>query len=130
MEKVYKAYIKFDTEQGENTKSSERWKNYFYKRIGRKCRPIPTRIEQNNDHTRLMHGIQFRSFFKEYRWLRKMIHQIDSKSEWLLLSARFTAKFELVFVLTLENDFSYRFHFKANRKSKGSSKKRYLEFPK
>ena len=30
-------------------------------------------------------------------------HQIDSKNEWLLLSERFTAKFELVFVLTLEN---------------------------
>ena len=33
-------------------------------------------------------------------------HQIDSKNEWLLLSARFTTKFELVFVLTLENTFS------------------------
>ena len=34
-----------------------------------------------------------------------MIHQIDSKNEWLLLSVTFTAKFELVFVLTFENDF-------------------------
>ena len=49
-----------------------------------------------------------------------VIHQIDSKNEWLLLSASFTAKFELVFVLTLENAFS-----KANRKSIRSSKKRY-----
>ena len=32
-----------------------------------------------------------------------MIHQIDSKNEWLLLSASFTGKFRLVFVLTLEN---------------------------
>ena len=32
--------------------------------------------------------------------------QIDSKNEWLLLSASFTAKFGLVFVLTLENAFS------------------------
>ena len=32
--------------------------------------------------------------------------QMDSKNEWLLLSASFTAKFELVFVLTLENAFS------------------------
>ena len=32
-----------------------------------------------------------------------MIHQIDSKNKWLLLSARFTAKFGLIFVLTLEN---------------------------
>ena len=49
----------------------------------------------------------------------------DSKNEWLLYSASFTAKFELVFVLTMENAFSYRLHFKANRKSIGSSKKRY-----
>ena len=32
-----------------------------------------------------------------------MIHQIDSKNEWLLLSASFTGKFRLVFVLALEN---------------------------
>ena len=30
-------------------------------------------------------------------------HQIDSKNEWLLLPASFTAKFGLAFVLTLEN---------------------------
>ena len=52
-----------------------------------------------------------------------MIHQIDSKNEWLLLPASFTAKFGLVFVLTLENAFSSRFHFKATRKSIDSSKK-------
>ena len=40
-------------------------------------------------------------------------------------SARFTAKFELVFVLTQENASSQKFHFKANRKSIGSSKERY-----
>ena len=34
-----------------------------------------------------------------------MILQIDSKNEWLLLSASFKAKVELVFVLTLENTF-------------------------
>ena len=39
-----------------------------------------------------------------------MIHQIDSKNEWSLLTAvnlaeRFTAKFGLVFILTLENAF-------------------------
>ena len=38
---------------------------------------------------------------------------------------KFTAKFELVFVLTQENAFSYRFHFKVNRKSIGSSKRRH-----
>ena len=34
-----------------------------------------------------------------------MIHQIDSKNEWLLLPASFMAKFELAFVLTLEKVF-------------------------
>ena len=57
-----------------------------------------------------------------------MILQIDSKSEWLLLSAGFTAKFQLVFVLRLESAFSYRFDFKANRKSIDSSKKRTRDF--
>ena len=35
-----------------------------------------------------------------------MIHQVDSKNEWLLLPVTFTAKFELDFVLTFENAFS------------------------
>ena len=52
-----------------------------------------------------------------------MIHQIDSKNEWLRLPASFTAKFGLVFIVKLENPFSLGFHFKANRKSIGSSKK-------
>ena len=46
------------------------------------------------------------SRIKEYRCLKSMIHQIDSKNERLLLSASFTTKFGLVFVLTLENAFS------------------------
>ena len=32
-----------------------------------------------------------------------IIHQLDSKNEWLLLSVTFMAKFELVFVLTFES---------------------------
>ena len=36
----------------------------------------------------------------------KRVHQIDSKNEWLLLSVTFTAKLELIFVLTFENAFS------------------------
>ena len=52
-----------------------------------------------------------------YRRLKNVIHQIDSKNEWLVLSVTFTAKFELVFVLTCENAF--------NRKSIDFSKKRY-----
>ena len=40
-----------------------------------------------------------------YRCLKNVIHQIGSKNEWLLLSAGFTAKFGLVFVLTLKTLF-------------------------
>ena len=40
---------------------------------------------------------------------------MESKDKWLLLSASFTTKFVLVFVLTLENAFSQRFYCKANR---------------
>ena len=40
--------------------------------------------------------------FKEYIYLKNVIHQIDSNNEWLLLSASFRAKFGLVFVLTLK----------------------------
>ena len=57
-----------------------------------------------------------------------MIHQIDSKYEWLLLSVTFTGKLDLVFVLTFENAFSYSFHFKANRKIIGSFEKPVLGF--
>ena len=52
----------------------------------------------------------------------------DSKNGWLLLSASFTAKFGLVFVLTLENAFSYMFNFQANRKSIGSSENSTRDF--
>ena len=59
-----------------------------------------------------------------------MICQIDSKNEWLLLSTTFTTKLELFFVLTFENTFYtfYTFHFKANRKSIGSSKNSTRDF--
>ena len=39
-------------------------KNYFPKITGRKCRLRQTRTEKNNDHTRIMHKIQFPSYFK------------------------------------------------------------------
>ena len=42
---------------------------------------------------------------KEYRFLRKMINQIDSKNGRLVLLASFTAKFELIFALTQESTF-------------------------
>ena len=51
-------------------------------------------------------SIKFYTFYYQYRCLKNVIHQIDSKNGWLLLSASFTAKFGLVFVLTLENTFS------------------------
>ena len=41
-----------------------------------------------------------------YRCLKNVSHQIDSKHGWLFLSASFTAKFGLVFALTLENAFT------------------------
>ena len=55
----------------------------------------------------------------------KRVLKIDNKNEWFPLSVTFMEKLELVFVLTFENAFSYSFHFKANRKSIGSSKKQY-----
>ena len=64
-----------------------------------------------------------------WRCLKNAIHQIDSKNKRLLISVIFTAKLELVFVLTFKN-FFLEFSFKANRKSISSSKKRYLEFSK
>ena len=72
-----------------------------------------------------MHSI---TSIKEYRCLKNVIHQIASKNVSLLLSARFTEKFGLAFVLTLENAFSKRFHFKVNRKSICSSKNGARDF--
>ena len=39
-------------------------------------------------------------------WMKNVNHQIDSRNEWLLLQAGLMAKFGLVFVFTLEKDFS------------------------
>ena len=60
--------------------------------------------------------------------MKNVIHQIDSKNEWLVLSSSFTAKFELAFGFTLENAFTLRFHFKVNSKSIVSSKQRCYGF--
>ena len=46
-------------------------------------------------------SIKLYTFHYQYRCLKNVIHQIDSKNRWLLLSA----KFGLVFALTLENGF-------------------------
>ena len=54
-------------------------------------------------------SIKFYTFYyhtsKERRCLKNVIHEVDSKNEWLLPSSGFTAKFWLVFVLTLKNAF-------------------------
>ena len=52
------------------------------------------------------------------------VDQIDSKNEWLLLSASCTAKFGLGFVLTLEKAFSWGFILKPTEWALSSSKKR------
>ena len=64
------------------------------------------------------------SRIKENRCRKNVIRQVDSKNEWLLLFApNFTEKYALDFVLTLENAFSWRFHFKANSIIIGPSRK-------
>ena len=73
-------------------------------------------------------SIKFYTLHYQYRCLKNVIHQTDSKNGWLLLSASFTAKFGLAFVLTLENAFSQRFYFQANRKRIGSSKNGTRDF--
>ena len=40
------------------------------------------------------------------RCLKNVIHHINGKNEWLLLSVTFTPKLELFFVLTFKNNFS------------------------
>ena len=73
---------------------------------------------------RFTQSIKFYTFHYQYRCSKNVIHQIDSKNGWLLLSAAsFTEKFGLGFVLTLEKPFSWGFNFQANRKSIASSKK-------
>ena len=67
-----------------------------------------TKIHSN---TKLAASDVFHMFTRSFnsiivQMLKNVIHQTDSKNEWLLLSVTFTAKFELVFVLTFENDFS------------------------
>ena len=47
-----------------------------------------------------------------------MIHQIDSKNEWLLLSGSFTAKFGLVFVLNWKTLFLRGFIVKPIERAK------------
>ena len=69
-------------------------------------------------------SIKFYIFHYQYRCLKIVIHQIDSKNGWLLLSVSFTAKrkhWKTVFLRS--------FIFKPTENI-GSSKKRYQEFSK
>ena len=53
----------------------------------------------------------------------QMFKQYDSsENERLLLSATFTTKFELFFVLTKEDALPFKFYFEGNRKGIRSSK--------
>ena len=54
---------------------------------------------------------------KEYKMFENVIHPVDNKNKWLLLSASFTAKFGLVFVLTLENAFFRGFILKLTERA-------------
>ena len=51
------------------------------------------------------------------QYLKNVIHQIDSKNEWLFLSASFMAKFGLIFVSTLENTFFRGFILKPTERA-------------
>ena len=51
------------------------------------------------------------TFYYHVLWVQMFEKFYNSKNEWLLLPASFTAKFGLVFVLTPENDFSLEVSF-------------------
>ena len=51
-------------------------------------------------------SLKYIMFTQSVKCLKKVIHQKNGKSEWLHHSVIFTAKLELVFVLTFENAFS------------------------
>ena len=55
--KVFEGYIKFVTKQTENIKIAERQE----KKNRNKMQTCMNRIEQNNDYTRIVREIQFRS---------------------------------------------------------------------
>ena len=76
-----------------------------------KCWLKEIRWKMNNEVDNVTHNLL--SHIKEYICLKKMILQIH-----ILLLVLFTEKFELVFILTQENAFSYSaFSFSSKRKS-------------
>ena len=77
-------------------------------------------------------SIKFYAFHYQYRCLKNVIYQIDSKNGWLFFSASFTSTFRLVSTFGLKTGkhfFLRGFIFKP-KNSIGSSKKRYLGFSK
>ena len=70
--------------------STERWKTSFRKEVVENVdihKPV-LNIKQNNDHTRIMRKIQFRSSFKFLSWLFALV----GKTAWLE-NIRLIAKF-------------------------------------
>ena len=59
-----------------------------------------------NSVQRMAAGLLLIFFICLHNQLKNVIHQINSKNEWLLLSPSLTAKVVWVFVLTVENTFS------------------------
>ena len=60
--------------------------------------------------------------------MKNVSHHIDSENEWLLLSASFTAKLGLVFVLTLENALFRNFILKPTERAQLLLKKAPRDF--
>ena len=60
-----------------------------------------------------------------YSIISTNVWKMDSKNGWLLLSSSYTAKFGLVFVLTLEKAFSLEVSFSSQQKEHRLSKKQY-----
>ena len=69
--------------------------------------PLRNQLNSINSITRI----------KEYRCLKNVICLIHSENEWLLLSASFTAKFGLIFVLTLKTLFPRGFIIKPTERT-------------
>ena len=92
--------------QNRNMKSqnSERRKPSFTNRICRKYRLIWTRTEQNNDHTRIIHKIQFHSSFKTslnvYFWMdNELLNSVQSLAS---LSIFTCPNYEICLKLTIK----------------------------
>ena len=62
----YKVHdIEFKTQNRAKIQKTHKEEKLVFERTRRKCRLLQTRIRQNNDHTRIICKIQFRSYFKD-----------------------------------------------------------------